>query len=134
MKINSSVLIQSVLTGMGIGFPVTLVCMIAIGGMNSVIREFLVWMIASAIYGLLTAIMFFRNSDLPFPISLGLHCIECLAVTAGACSLLGYGTSVMELVIGILPVFVVIYAVVYGVCFAVMKHHERKINEALNQQ
>lgn len=134
MKINSSVLIQSVLTGMGIGFPVTLAAMTAIGGFSGVVMEFGVWMVASALFGVLSGMLFYSGNSLSFPAALGLHLLGCFVVTVTACAILGYGSSVMELVIGILPVFVVIYAVVYGVCFAVMKHHEKKINEALNQQ
>lgn len=134
MKINSSVLIQSVLTGMGIGFPVTLVCMIAIGGFNSVILEFGVWMVASALFGVLSGILFYSKNDLSFPAALGLHLLGCFAVTVAACAILGYGSSLPELIRSILPAFLVIYAAIYGICFAVMKHNEKKINEALNQQ
>jgi len=133
MKLNSSVLIQSVLTGMGVGFPVTLLCMTLIGGFNGVILEFLVWMIASALFGILSAVLLYSQNDLPFPAALGLHCVGCFAVTVAACAVIGYGESLPELVLGILPVFVVIYAVVYLICFVIMKHNERKINQALNQ-
>ena len=33
----------AVLTGIGIGIPVTLICMVSIGGYNPVVQEFLVW-------------------------------------------------------------------------------------------
>ena len=134
MKINSSALIQSVLTAMGIGFPVTLVCMTVIGGFNGVILEFLVWMIASALFGALTAVLLHSQNELPFPAALGLHCIGCFAVTLAACAIIGYSDSLMALICGILPVFVVIYVIIYGICFAIMKHHEKQINEALNQE
>lgn len=134
MKFNSSALIQSVLTGMGIGFPVTLAAMTAMGGFNGVVREFGVWMIASALFGVLSAILFHCENSLPFPAALGLHLVGCFAVTVAACAILGYGSSLPELIRSILPGFLVIYAVIYAVCFAIMKHNEKKINNALNQQ
>lgn len=134
MKINSSVLIQSVLTGMGIGFPVTLVCMSAIGGFSGVILEFAVWMVASALFGLLSGFLFFSKNDLPFPAALGLHFVGCFAVSVKACSVAGYSDSLTELITSILPVFVIIYVIIYAVCFTVMKHHEKQINAALNKE
>ena len=50
--------IQSMITGMGVGFPVTLTCMAAIGGFNPVIREFLTWAVASALCGLVSYLLF----------------------------------------------------------------------------
>lgn len=134
MKFNSSVLIQSILTGMGIGFPVTLLAMASIGGFNGVILEFAVWMVASALFGLLSGFLFFSKNELPFPAALGLHLAGCFAVTVIACAFLGYSNDLMELMASILPGFITIYAVIYGICFAIMKHNEKKINEALNQQ
>ncbi|MBQ8236925.1 MAG: DUF3021 domain-containing protein [Oscillospiraceae bacterium] len=131
MKINSSALIQSALTGMGIGFPVTLVCMASIGGFNGVIQEFAVWMVASALFGILSGVLFYSKHDLAFPAALGLHLVGCFAVTVIACAIIGYGNDLLELIISILPGFLTIYAVIYGVCFAIMKHHEKQINEAL---
>lgn len=134
MKINSSTLIQSALTGMGFGFPVTLICMTAIGGFSSIIFEFLVWMIASALFGVITAVLLYSNNELPFPAALALHCFGCFAVTVTACAILGYSRDLLELIVSILPVFVVIYVLVYALCFAIMKHHEKQINEALNKE
>lgn len=134
MKFNSSALIQSILTGMGIGFPVTLAAMAAIGGFSGVILEFAVWMVASALFGLLSGLLFFSKNELPFPAALGLHFVGCFAVAVKACSVAGYSDSLMELIGSILPAFVIIYVLIYAVCFAVMKHHEKQINEALNNE
>lgn len=134
MKINSAHIIQSVLSGLGIGFPVTLVCMTAIGGFNDVTREFLVWMVASALFGLLSGILLHSSIDLPLPASMGLHCLGCFCVTVAAATIIGYADSFGALITSILPAFIVVYVMIYAVCYAIMKHQEKKINEALNRQ
>lgn len=134
MKINSSLLIQAALSGMGFGFPVTLLCMTLIGGYNGVIREFLVWMAASALFGILSALLFRDDIDLPFPAALALHCAGCFIVSVSAAAIIGYADSLVTLITAILPVFVIVYALIYAVCFAIMKHHEKQINNALNKE
>ena len=134
MKLNSSTLIQSALCGMGFGFPVTLLCMTLIGGYNGVIREFLVWMVASALFGILSAVLLRDDSSLPFPAALALHCAGCFTVSVSAAAIIGYGDSLVSLIGAILPVFVIVYVIIYAVCFAIMKHHEKQINAALNQE
>lgn len=133
MKFNSSMLIQSALTGMGIGFPVTLLCMAAIGGFNGVILEFLVWMVASALFGILSGILFYSKNDLSLPAAMALHCGGCFLVAICAAAVNGYSDDLMDLITAIAPVFLVIYAAVYAVCFAIMKHHEKQINKALDK-
>lgn len=134
MKLNASHIIQSVLSGIGIGFPVTLLCMTAIGGWNGVILEFVVWMAASALFGLLSGVLFFSKHDLPLPAAMGLHCLGCFAVAVGAAAIIGYAENILDLIAAIAPVFVIVYAVIYAVCFAFMKYQEKQINAALNQE
>lgn len=132
MKINSSLMIQSVLSGLGIGFPVTLLCMTAIGGWNSVISELVVWMAASALFGILSGILFYSKNDLSLPIAMGLHCLGCFIVAVAAAAVNGYSDNLSELICSIAPVFVVVYVVIYCICIAIMKHEEKQINDALN--
>ena len=49
--------VLNAIIGMGFGFPITLLGMALIGGYNAVVQEFLVWMVASALYGVLSTIM-----------------------------------------------------------------------------
>ena len=125
--------LNNAIVGMGIGFPVTLLCMTMFGGWNDAIAELLVWLCASALYGLLSGGIFSGKLELPLPALLGLHCLGCISVTMGAAHLCGYLTG-PESVTAVLIPFVVIYAVIYGGCLCVMKHNERKINEALNEK
>lgn len=129
MKMNYA---QNAIVGMGFGFPITLLCMTLIGGYNDVIAEFLVWMAASALYGILSGVMFRGKLELPLPAALGLHCLGCLAITLGATVVCGYVTDIVSALPVLIP-FAVIYAVVYGLCVCMMKRNEKQINQALNE-
>ena len=119
--------------GMGFGFPITLLCMTLMSGYSEVIREFLVWMVASALYGLLSGVFFNLKSNLPLPVAIIAHCLGCMTITAGAAAICGYAESFLSGLLGILPVFAAVYAAVYVVCFFLMKNDEKQINKALDQ-
>lgn len=125
--------ILAAITGMGIGFPITLLCMTLIGGYNPVVRELLIWMSASALYGLLSVAMDSKKFDMPLPLSIGLHFFGIVAITMGAALLCGY-VSGMGSVLAILLPTVVIYLVVCGLCYWLMKKDEKQINKALQEK
>lgn len=127
-------LIPYAITGMGIGFPVTLICMMTIGGFNAVVAEFLTWLVASALFGILSGVIFDKNSDLILPAAIALHCLGCLAVAVTAGWICGYADSFLELLMGILPVFLIVYVLIYLFSFLSMKRYEKKINQELNQK
>lgn len=122
------------LNGIGIGIPVTLLCMTLIGGYNQVLKEFMTWTVASALFGLISGLVFQNNDKLNLPLSLAIHCVGCLAVAIGACLFCGYASSLKELVVSILPVFVIVYVLIYAVCAIAMKINEAKINKELNKE
>ena len=124
---------QNAIVGMGFGFPITLLCMTLFGGFNDVIAEFLVWMVASALYGILSGVMFYRKDELPLPAALGLHCLGCLLITMGAAVFCGYVTGVADLLPVLIP-FVGIYLLVYLLCICMMKKNEKQINQALQEK
>lgn len=119
--------------GMGFGFPITLLCMILIGGYDPVMKEFLVWMAASALYGVLSTIMDDKKFDMPMPVSIGLHFFGCVAITMGAALLCGYVSSIADVLPVLIPA-VIIYAVVCLICFLLMKQNEKQINKALEEK
>lgn len=121
------------ITGMGIGFPVTLLCMTLIGGYNQVLQEFLVWMGASALYGLLSVLLDSKKLDLPMPVAVGLHFVGIVAITMGAALICGYVSGLESILAILLPTFV-IYLVVCGLFFWLMKKDEKQINKALEQK
>lgn len=125
--------IMSAIIGMGFGFPITLLCMALIGGYNTVVQEFLIWMVASALYGLLSVVMDSKRLDMPLPVSLGLHFFGCIVITMGAALLCGYVTSWADVLPIVIP-SIAIYVVVCFICFLLMKKDEKQINKALQQK
>lgn len=118
--------------GMGFGFPITLLCMVIIGGYNDVLKEFIVWMVSSALYGLLSSAVFNRQSDLPLWGSIGIHAAGCLIITMAAALLCGYITSFSDLLPILIPA-IIIYLLVYGICVLMMKQNEKQVNQALEK-
>ncbi len=131
MKIKDFIL--AMITGIGIGIPITIICMISIGGFNEVIKEFLVWTVASALFGVLS-VLTFKNEKLNLIASTIIHCIGCLGITVGTCAIIGYSSNVLDILLSVAPVFVVVYAVLYGVSLISMKINARKANEALKEK
>lgn len=134
MKINFSVIIQAALTGMGIGFIATTVSVIAITGIGGVGRELLVWLVASALFGIISALVFYTRNNLTLPAAMAVHFIGCMTIGIAAVVICGYFTSIREIATHFLPVFLVIYAGIYVVCLLIMKHNEKLINQALNKE
>ena len=125
--------VLNAIIGMGFGFPITLLCMTLIGGYNAVVQEFLVWMVASALYGLLSTVMDGKKLDMPLPVSIGLHALGCIAITMGAALLCGYIHSIAD----VLPILIpasAIYVVICIVCFLLMKQNEKQVNKALEEK
>ena len=125
--------VLNAILGMGFGFPITLLCMILLGGYNVVMKEFLVWMAASALYGLLSTVMDEKKFDMPLPVSIALHFFGCVAITMGAALLCGYISAIADILPILIPV-IVIYFVVYFICFLLMKQNEKQINKALEEK
>lgn len=131
MKKEKPSVLGFALIGIGIGIPITLLCMILIGGFNSVVAEFLVWTVASALFGILSLI--FEKNELSLPAALAIHCVGCFAIALIACLVCGYADHFLSLVVGILPVFVVVYVVIYLAIMLKVKSDEKKINAALKK-
>ena len=125
--------VLNAIIGMGFGFPITLLCMVLIGGYNAVVQEFLVWMVASALYGVLSTVMDSKKFDIPLLVSIGLHSLGCIVITMGAALLCGYINSIAA-VLTILIAALVIYTVVCLICFLLMKQNEKQINNALEEK
>lgn len=125
--------VLNAITGMGFGFPVTLLCMVMFGGFNEAIQELLVWMIASALYGILSGILFDKENDLPQIAVIAIHFVGCAAITMGAALLNGYVSSITD-VLSILIPAVVIYAAICGICALINKQIEKRINKALKEK
>jgi len=125
--------VLAALIGMGFGFPITLLCMILFGGYNTVVQEFLIWMIASVLYGLLSVIMNNPKNEMPLPLSFGLHFFGCIVITMGAALLNGYIVSVSDILPILIPAFA-IYIVICLICFLLMKKNAKEINKILEKR
>ena len=131
MKLRNFVF--AILTGIGIGIPVTLICMISIGGWNAVVMEFLVWTVASALFGVLSVVTF-SNEKMNMILATTLHCVGCLLITVGACFIIGYADSFFEILLAVAPVFAVVYIAIYSMNFFTMRKNAKKANEALSKK
>lgn len=131
MKLRNFVF--AILTGIGIGIPVTLICMISIGGWNAVVMEFLVWTVASALFGVLSVVTF-SNEKMNMILATSLHCVGCLLITVGACFIIGYADSFFEILLAVAPVFAVVYIAIYSINFFTMRKNAKKANEALSKK
>lgn len=125
--------LEYALTGTGIGFPVSAVCMLLIGGLNQATREILVWAAASALFGVASG-LFFHKLNLKLLTATALHFLCCLLIGSGAGWLCGYADSFLELLSAMVPVFVVVYVIVYLCIYFGMKREAEKINRALEKE
>lgn len=125
--------ISNAIIGMGFGFPITLLCMTIFGDYNAVVREFIVWMIASALYGILATVVDSSKIEMPMPVSFGIHFFGCVAITLGAAFLSGYLTSLTDILPILIPTLV-IYVLICGLCFWLMKKNEKEVNKALKDK
>ena len=123
----------SAIIGMGFGFPITLLCMTLLGGYNAVIREIGIWLVASAMYGVLSVVMAGKDDTLPLPVSLGIHFFGCVAITLAAALLNGYIRSIADVLPVLIPA-VGIYIAVCLICFLLMKQNEKQVNKALEEK
>lgn len=126
-------LFTAVLSGIGIGIPVALICMVSIGGYNAVVQEFLVWTIASALFGVLSAVTL-NNDRMNLILSTVLHCLGCITITISACAIIGYGDNLLDILISVAPVFAAVYVTIYLISFISMKRNAKKANEALSSK
>ena len=119
--------------GMGFGFPITLLCMTLFGEYTVMVRDLLIWMVASALYGLLSVIMDSKKYDMPMPVSFGLHFLGIVVITMCATLLCGYITRIVDVLLILAPT-IVIYNVICFICFLLMKKDEKQINKALEEK
>jgi len=134
MKNKLYSILTACITGIGIGVPITLVCMTVLGGFNGVVKEFLVWTVASALFGALSLVLFQMPGNLSLPAATALHCLGCMLVATSAGAIIGYAESFLSLFLAILPVFLVVYVLLYGGFYLAMKKEAQRINEELNKK
>lgn len=133
MKKNNIPWLSYALTGSGIGFPVTVICALSIGGWNHEVLELLVWMVASILFGV-TSGLFFEKLNLKLITATALHFICCLVIAATAGTVIGYSDSFLTTLTGMLPLFAAVYVIVYLFIYIGMRWEAERINKALEQE
>lgn len=123
-------LIRFLITGIGIGIPVALTCITLMGGYNDTILGIIIWTVASALLGLVSGLIF-HCSKFNLPVSTALHCVSCLAIAVVASTICGYGDNFLSILIKVVPIFVVVYAVLYTIAIIRMKIQAKKVTEKL---
>ena len=121
------------LSGTGIGFPITALCMVLIGGVNQATCEILIWMAASALFGM-TSGLFFQKLNLNLITATALHFVCCLVIASGSGWLCGYADSFLELLMSMVPVFALVYTGVYLAIVFSMKREAEQINKVLERE
>ena len=120
-------------TGLAIGWVATSLCLCGAGlllegAIHPVLIEVMAWMGASAAYGL--ASLLFEKESLSRPAATALHMVICLGVTLLVAAGLGYGAG-WPLFLGVTPLFLVIYGVIYGAFYFHDREWARKANRRL---
>lgn len=133
MKNNFNSLLSSIITGMGFGMPTTIICMIIIGGYKPIFNEFIVWTIASALFGLVSK-LFFNNEKISMPIAILLHFLSCFTITIIAGYICGYANSILPLIMGIAPIFIIAYLIIYFISILTMKIEAKRVTGKLNNE
>ena len=61
-----------------------------------------------------------------------LNCIGCLGITLAACAIIGYGDNFIEIVLAVVPVFIIVYVAIIVIGMISTKINAKKANDALN--
>lgn len=129
MKIKNT--LMACITGIGVGMPISILCISTLGGFDETVKEVLVWLVASALFGVLSLI--FNSGKLNLILSTAIHCVGCLAVTCGACTINGYSNNFFEILVSVLPVFAIVYIIIYSAAMISAKAEAKKINKSLSK-
>ena len=102
-------------------------------GWNETVMEFLVWTVASALFGVIS-VFTFKSEKLNPILSTTINCAGCFLITIGACTIIGYARTFAELVKVVAPVFIGVYVAIMLVGAVSMKINEKKANDALSKK
>lgn len=128
---------KHIIVGLAIGFVCTTACLwifraYEAGGIF-VMRQFTMWLLASAMYGVISLIY---DTSVPFPLSLILHFTGCLAITFAGGVLSGFMEVLTwkEWFISVIPGFVIIYLIIGIAITLVSKYNAKKINKKIGKE
>ena len=124
--------VMHVIVAVGIGAIISTICMLCFNS-DPVVRETLLnvaaWLVASALYGLISLI--YDTDFLPLPALIAIHAGGCLAITLVTCWLLGYASLGGNFFLAIIPLFFVIYVVISVLVFWSEHKSAQEVNRRL---
>lgn len=118
--------------GMGIGSVCATGCLFLMYGANEILVQVAGWLVASALYGLIS--LPFSENFFHSPLHTLLHCLLCYVVTVVTAFLLGYSHSLLALIQGTLPVFLIIYVAVCVIIYLYDRQSAKTMNEKLQKK
>jgi len=121
-----------ILGSIGIGAIITTIVTCICGGFDESVRRIIVWLIASALFGI-ASLLIFGKDRLSLPVATALHAAICFAITIASVALCRYDGGLGGNILIIAIVFVVVYVVIYIIMYAISKSEERKINQKLSK-
>lgn len=120
------------ITGAGIGSIITTICLYFMAGEICKTRDFAVWITASAVIGILTLLMY--SDKLNLIVATLIHFVFSFVIVFSASLICEYGSNAIEIIKNILPVFLILYLVIYIAFFLISKLNEKKINNSLKEK
>lgn len=118
-------------TGLLVGMLVQLILLWSMRDTYGSALEITVWMGASVIYGVASGLFAWERLSLLG--ATALHFLLSYAVTVTACLVLGYGKTLWACALSCLPLFLILYVLIYlGIAIAV-RVQMKKINEKLQK-
>ncbi len=121
--------VRTVLGSIGTGAIVTVIICCIFGGYNDTVKGFIIWMIASILYGIATRLIMF-SCKLSLPLSTAIHAVICFAVTIAAMKLCNYETTSL---LTVLVPFIIVYLIIYAACYFSWKAEAKRANERLSR-
>lgn len=118
-------------TGLLIGMAILLAMQWIDPADHRIATEMTVWLLASVIYGVST--MLFNVERLSLLAATVLHFLLEYVVTVLCCLYLGYGATLEEAALGCLPLFVVLYVLIYVGSFISIRIQMKRINQKLQK-
>ncbi len=118
-------------TGLLIGMAILLAMQWIDPADHRIATEMTVWLIASVIYGVSS--MLFSVERLSLLAATVLHFLLAYVVTVLCCFYLGYGATLTQAALDCLPLFVILYALIYVGTSISIRIQMKRINQKLQK-
>ncbi len=122
-----------VFVGIGIGAAIVTPITVLQAGMSPALKAIVVWLVASAVIGLVSLIFEVESLSQLSAIVIHAVCTLCTALVAG--TLLDYGDGSFPLLLTrMLPVIIILYAAIHLVFFLIRRDTVHSINDKLSNK